>query len=149
MTDFLEANFMYNTVTSNNIFRNVYRLIKVKVHLHHSHVTGKILGYVHNFYNLRVKENKTKTVMIAHNLFRFDMFFFIKSFQVTAWNTKSINLGRTNLIHSNFANILGEIKFIGTLDYYQKSSGQLTSTLSDAAKVAVKKFAEQFFNQHN
>ena len=42
MIDFPQSNFMYDTITSNNFLRNVHRLIKVKVHLHHSHITGKI-----------------------------------------------------------------------------------------------------------
>ena len=77
------------------------------------------------------------------------MFFFIKDFQATAWNTKNINLGGTSLTHINFANIGGEIKLLDTLKYYQKSLAQLTSTLFDKEKIEVKKVAEQFFNQHN
>ena len=149
LIDFPKADFMYDTVTTNHFFRKVYRLIKVKVHLHHSDITGKILGYVHDFCNLKVRENKTETVMIVHSLFGFDMFFFIKGFQATAWNTKNINLGRTNLTHSNFANIGGKIKLLDTLKYYQKSLAQLTSPLSDKEKIEVKKVAEQFFNQRN
>ena len=49
LIDFPESNFMYNTITTTNFFRNVQRLIKVKIHLHHSHITGKILGYTHDF----------------------------------------------------------------------------------------------------
>ena len=45
MIDFPQSSFMYDTITTNNLFRNVHRLIKVKVHLHHSHITGNILGY--------------------------------------------------------------------------------------------------------
>ena len=77
------------------------------------------------------------------------MFFFIKDFQATAWNTKNINLGGTSLTHINFANIGGEMKLLDTLKYYQKSLAQLTSTLFDKEKIEVKKVAEQFFNQHN
>ena len=50
MIDFLQSNFMYDTITTNNLFRNKHRLIKVKVHLHHSHIIGKILGYTHDFF---------------------------------------------------------------------------------------------------
>ena len=69
--------FMYDTVTTNNFFRNVHCLIKVKVYLHHSHIAGKIVGYVHDFCNWNVRENKSEIAVIAHNLFGFDMFFFI------------------------------------------------------------------------
>ena len=58
--------------------------------------------------------------MIAHNLFGFDMFFFIKGYRATAWRTKDSNIGGTNLTHINYGNISEEIKFIDTLKYYQK-----------------------------
>ena len=126
------------TITTNNFFRNVYHMIKVKIHLHGSHVTGEILGCVHDFCNWRVRENKTDFVIFAHNFFGFDMFFLLKGFRATAWNTKDINIGGTNLTNINFANIAGETKFIGTLKYYQKSLGQLAATLSVDEKLAVK-----------
>ena len=40
MIDFPELNFMYDTIITANFFRNMHRLIKVKIHLHHSHITG-------------------------------------------------------------------------------------------------------------
>ena len=54
MIDFPASNFMYNTITTPNFLRNVNRLIKVKIHFHHSHITGKILGYSHEFCNWTV-----------------------------------------------------------------------------------------------
>ena len=54
MIDFSQSNFMYDTITTNNFFRNVHRLVKVKVHLHHSHTTGKILGYARDFCKWKV-----------------------------------------------------------------------------------------------
>ena len=54
---------MHDIITTNN----AHRLIKVKVHLHHSHITGKILGYAHDFCNWNLLENKLETAMIAHN----------------------------------------------------------------------------------
>ena len=46
------------------------------------------------------------------------MFFLLKGFRATVWNTKDINIGGTNLTNINFANIAGETKFIDTLKYY-------------------------------
>ena len=126
LVEFPESDITYDTITINNFFRNVYHMIKVKMHLHHSHVTGKILGYVHDFCSWRVRENKADFVIFAHNFFGFDMFFFLKDFQATAWNTKDINIGRTNLTNINFANIASETKFIDTLKYHQKSLRQST-----------------------
>ena len=116
----------------------------MKVHLHHSHITGKILGYTHDFCNLRVKENIFQIPVIAHNLFGFDLYYFIKGYVTSAWCSKELKIGGNNLTHINFSNITGEIKFIDSLKYYQKSLAKLASTLS----MAVKKLTEQFFNQH-
>ena len=49
----------------------------------------------------------------------------------------------------NFSNITGEIKFIGSLKYYQKSLAKLASTLSDKEKISVRKLKKHFFNQHH
>ena len=127
MIDFPESNFMYDTITTNNFFRNVHRLIKVKLHLHHSHITGKTLGYAYDFCNWNVRENKSEIAITAHNLFGFDMFFFVKGYHVTAWGTKYLNFGGTNLTHIIYGNIAGEIKFIDTLKYYQKISRWISS----------------------
>ena len=48
----------------------------------------------------------------------------------------------------NFSNITGEIKFIDSLKYYQKSLSELASTISDEERAAIRKLTEQFFNQH-
>ena len=140
LVEFPEPDFAYDTVTKNNFFRNVYHMIKVKMHLHHSHVTGEILGYVHDFRNRRVRKNKTDFVIFAHTFFGFDMFFRLKGLPATACNTKDINVGGTNLTNINFAKISGETKFIDTLKYYQKSR---------AEKLAVKKVPEQFIRSHD
>ena len=66
----------FDTITTNNFLKDVYKMIKVKVHLHHSHVAGKILWYARDFCKWRIRENKSESPMIAHNLFGFDMFFF-------------------------------------------------------------------------
>ena len=146
---FPESDIAYETVTTDKIFRNVYRMIKVKMHLHHSHMTGEILGYVHDFCNWRVRENKTEFVVFALNFFGFDMFFLLKGFQATAWDTKDINLGGINLTNINFANLGSETKYIDTLKYYQKSLWQLAATLSVDEKLTVNKVTEQFLRQHD
>ena len=54
---FPKSDIQYETFTTNSFFVNAHHLIKMKVHLHHSHITGKIIGYAHDFCNARVKEN--------------------------------------------------------------------------------------------
>ena len=112
MIDFPSSCFMYDTITTNNFFRNVHCLIKTKVYLHHSHITGNLSGYAHNFCTWNVRENKSEIALIGYNLFGFNMFFFIKGYRATAWGTKDLNVSGTNLIHINYGNIAGEIKFI-------------------------------------
>lgn len=67
--------------------------------------------------------------MIAHNLFGFDMFFFIKGYKATAWGTKDLNIGGTKLTHINYGNIGVEVKFTDTIKYYQMSLAELASNL--------------------
>ena len=57
--------------------------------------------------------------MFAHNFFGFGMFL-LKGFQATAWGTKDINLGGTNLTNIDFANIGSETKFIDTQNIIKK-----------------------------
>ena len=52
------------------------------------------------------------------------------------------------MTHVSFSNITGEIKFIESLKYYQKSLAELASALPDEEKMTVKKLTEQFFKQH-
>ena len=85
---------------------------------------------------------------IAHNLFGFDLYYFIKAYIASGWCYKSLNIDGTNLTQVNFGNIAGEIKSLDTLKFYQKSLADLASTLSDEEIVAVKKVAEKFLNEH-
>ena len=58
----------YDTLTTDKFFIHVNRLIKGKVHLHHSHTTGKILGYSHDFCNTSVIEKtRSEIPFVAHN----------------------------------------------------------------------------------
>ena len=66
------------------------------------------------------------------------MFFFIEGYRATAWGTKDLNFGVTNLTHINYENIAGKIKFADTLKYYRKSLGELAVTLSEDEKNSVK-----------
>ena len=144
---FRNSDIQYETFTTSAFFTNLHRLIKMKIHLHHSHITGKVLGFPHDFCNTKV--TKKISPVIALNLFGFYLYYFIKGYIAFAWCSKELNFGRTNLTQINFSNITGKIKFIDSLKYYQKSLGQLVSTLSNEEKISVKKLTEQFFNQHD
>lgn len=59
---------------SENFIDNVKGILNNKICFHHSHLRNEVTEYAHIFCNGRVRENKTKTTVTAHNLFRFDFF---------------------------------------------------------------------------
>ena len=139
----------YDTVKTDKFFIHVHRLIKGKVHLHHSHMTGKILGYSHDFCNTSVIEKtRSEIPFVAHNFFGFDVFYFLKMYIALAWCSNKLNIGSTNLTHVIYGIINNEIKLIDSLKYYQKSLADLSSTLTKDEKKAAEKLAKQFLNQH-
>ena len=55
---------------------------------HYSHMTGKIVGCAHSFYNQKVRENYCKIPAVADNLFHFDFFFLMKGMRASVWKTR-------------------------------------------------------------
>ena len=90
--DFPRGCFDYETLTTNDLFDSVHKIINVKTHLHHSHITGNIIGYARDFCSAKVRENKDMLTCIAHNFFHFDMFFLLKGIRLSVWKTKDINI---------------------------------------------------------
>ena len=68
---------------SSKFISNLVAIFKNQRDIHHSHTTGKIIGYTQNFCNLRCKENYYMIPVFAHNQFRFDFFLFLKGFRPT------------------------------------------------------------------
>ena len=145
---FPRTDFERETVATNNLFESVHKLLNVKIHSHHSHVTGEIIGYTHNFCNWVVRENKDVVSCIAHNFFKFDFYFLLKNIRLSVWRTKDINIGGKNLTDINFATI-DDFKFIDMMKYYQTSLAQLSETLSDEEKENVKQLTVQFLTTHD
>ena len=140
--------FESEAFTTNELFEFVHKLINVKIHLHHSHITGEIKGYSHDFCNWIVEENRDVLSCIAHNFFKFDLFFVLKNIRLSVWRTKDINIGGKNLTDINFASI-DNFKFIGTLKYYQTSLSQLSETATDEEKEKNQKLTIQFLTTHD
>ena len=93
--DFPHGRLDYETLTTLNFFENVHEIINVKIHLHHLHVTGKIIAYAHDFCNMKVRENQNQSSCIAHSFFGFDRFFLMKGIRLSVWGTKDkAELGR-------------------------------------------------------
>ena len=140
----------YDIVTTKKFFNHVHNQITMKVHLHHSHVTVEILGYAHDFCNKKVVEvEKAEIPCIAHNLFGFDFWYFMKGFSATSWCTKELSAGGTNLTNLNFANIRGEIKFIDSLKYYQRSLAELTSSMDEKEIEKARVVMDSFLKNHH
>ena len=60
----------YETITTNTFFLHVHQLITGKVYLHHSHITGNIIGYAHDICNMAFVEKCTSEIpFVAHNFF--------------------------------------------------------------------------------
>ena len=127
---FPRSDIDYKTITINKFFTNVHQLIRGKFHLHHSHITGKMFPFV------------------AHDFFGFDLFYYMKAYIASAWCSKESNIGGNNSTQANYGNVSGEIKLIDSLKFYQRSLGELFSTLSIEEKNAAKKLTEKFLNEH-
>ena len=72
----------------------------------------------------------------------------MKTYIASAWCSKALNIGGNNLTQANFGNKSGEIRLIDSLKFCQRSLSELSSTLTDEEKIAVKKLAKKFLNEH-
>ena len=142
------SQFDCETVTTVNLFLSVYRIINAKIHLHHSHVTGEIKGYAHDFCNWTIRENYDVVPCIAHNFFKFDMFFLLKGIRLSVWRSDDINIGGVNMVDINYAQI-DNFKFIDSLKYYQTSLAKLSETMSHEEKTRAAKLVDQFLTTHS
>ena len=140
ITDFPACRFeQLKTITTGGFFVNLYRVIKSKVHLHHSHVSSEIFGYSHDFCNWNVRENKLEIPLIGHNFLGFDIFYIVKGYRSSRWETNDLDMGGTNLTNVNYCSIRNQIKIIDTLKYYQTTLAGLTSTADEKEKQSIKK----------
>ena len=136
------------TVTARGFLSKFYKVVTSKVHIHHSHVTGEIHGYAHDFCNWQVRENNTMVSLIGHNFLGFDIFFMVKGFRASCWGTTELSMGRANLTNFNFANISSQVKIIDTLKYYQTTLANLSSTTDKTEKGKIKEGIQSFLEKH-
>ena len=73
----------------------------------------------------------------------------MKGFSTTSWCTKELSAGGTNLTSLNFANIRGEIKFIDSLKYYQRSLAELTSGMDEKEIEKARVVMDSFLKKHH
>ena len=129
--------------TSERFLTNLFSIYTNKPVVHHSHVSGKILGFVHDFCNSKVRENYYTIPVIAHNQFRFDFFFFLKGIRPTVWETTRIKIGAKSASNINFALIGNQFRFIDTIRYFQQNLGNLGASMTDIEKKYIKKTFER------
>ena len=144
---FPKTSFESDSFTTKYLFEYVHRIINVKIHLHHSHITGEIKGYTHDFCNWIIKENKDLIPCFAHNLFKFDFYFLLKNVRLSVYRTRDVNIGGNNLTDINFASI-DNLKFIDTIKYYQTSLAQLSDTTDKNEKEKIRTTVIDFINEH-
>ena len=126
---FVETDQVKGMPMSKIFVDNSKGIMRDKTHIHHSLVSGKIIGYAHSYCNYRVRENKPKLSIIAHNLFRFDFFFLLKGLRAGVWKTRDITIGGTNPTNINFTIIGNQVIFIDPVKYFQQGLQTLASNL--------------------
>ena len=73
----------------------------------------------------------------------------MEGFSTTSWCSKELSAGGTNLTNLNFANLRGEIKFIDSLKYYQRSLAELTSSMDIKEIEKAKTVMNSFLKNHH
>ena len=124
--------------------QNLFFIHTNQVTVHHSHVTGKIIGYAHEYCNLQIRENYYTIPVTAHNQFRFDFFLFLKGLRPSVWETTDISIRGKNPTDVSFAIIENQVRFIDTIKYYQQSLASLASSMTDVEKENVRKNCRRF-----
>ena len=83
LLDFPACTFIFETIKTEGFFDNFYRLINFKVHIYHSHVKGKIIGYAQNFCNMKVRENQIRSSCTTHNYLSFGFCFMLRGYRAS------------------------------------------------------------------
>ena len=150
--EFPGYNQQINVFYSKNFLDSVLSLLYSDVVLHQSHATGKIIGYVHNVRNQKVREYKRTISIFAHNLFRLDFFFVLKGLRLSVWRTKNLNMGERAIRDFNYANSSDQVMFIDTIKFYQEPLYMLGNSVEANEEENFKKsiivFLEMYLNIH-
>ena len=145
LMDFPACAFIFETIATQGFFESVYGLINFKVRIHHSHITGKIIGYAHSFSNMQV--NQIEFSWIAHNYLNFDFYFMLRGYRVSCYG-EDINIGGSNLSNVNFSKIGQQMKVIDTMKNFQTSLAQVASTVTSGEKERINELMLHFWVRH-
>ena len=116
---FSEWTVFVTSIVTEKFFTNMINIMDRKIHLHHSHLTGQIYGYLHSFSNSKVRENKYFLRLFAQNLLELDLFFAVKGIKLCVSRTKNLSISGSNLTNINYTNISDQVKFTDIMKYYQ------------------------------
>ena len=75
---FPEEKYQVETLVTKDFLSAILNILNGQTVLHHSHVTGKVIRYPHDFCNKRLRENQNLVPAFAHNRFNFDIAFVVK-----------------------------------------------------------------------
>ena len=125
---------------SKNFATSVMNMLFSEIWVHHSHVTGNIHGYAHNFFNRKVKELHNQPISVfAHNLLRFGFFFVLKRIRLSVWRTKDLNMGGKSMRNMSYASIAHQVKFLDTIKFYQESLHALAASMEPTEHENIRK----------
>ena len=142
--DVPDNKFEIKTVVTKNFFNSVNDLLFGSYVIHHSHVTGEIVGYAHDFCNKKLRETQNLIPVFTHNLFSFDFFFVVKGIRLCVWRTKQLNIGGTCLTNVQYANIGSQVKFIDTMKYCQQSLSSLVKSAEENEIANIRNSCQKF-----
>ena len=133
---------------SEKFLSNMIAIAKDRRVIHHSHVTGKIIGYAHDFCNEKCRENYFTIPVIAHNQFRFDFFFYLKGIRPSIWETKEISIGGKNPTSINYAIIRNQVQFLYTGKFFQQSLASLADSMADTERENFREICKKFLAEN-
>lgn len=107
-----------NGIFSNNVLEKLRNIIFEREVIHHSYITGKVIGYAHIFCNQKGRDNKNQINVIACSMFGFDFFFLLK-------RSKARSLANNKAIYRwikpnkyTFCKHNKQANFMDTMKYY-------------------------------
>lgn len=119
--DFPQSNFEFKFITQKNFFKGVTKILNFKSHLDHSHVTGKIRGYVNIFCNLKLRQSQLELSCLGHSMFGYNFYFILKCIRLSTWGMKKLSIGGNNLMNINFGKKSDKLKFFDTQKIFYTS----------------------------
>ena len=145
--DFLPNQFEKKSFVIEIFFNCLKNLLFGSYGIHHSHVRSETVGYMHNFCNIKIRENQNKIPVFANNLPKFGFFFVFKGIKLCVLRTKQVNFGGINLTNVQYASIGLQVKFIYTIKYYQQLCSSLAKSADETKKIRTRNSCLKFIEK--